>query len=97
METFIKLYDWTIETGLDIYERVVLSLITQLTEKGGMGFWAGYKHMADRTGIPKSKCKEIVARLNSIGAITISQGTIARKTRIIIKSNPDFAALYEDD
>ena len=97
MGTFIKLYDWTLETGLDIYERIVLSLITQLTEGGGMGFWAGYKSMADRTGIPKTQCKAIAARLNSIGAITISQGTIARKTRIILKSNPDFAKLYEDD
>ena len=86
MQTFVKLYDWTIRTGLTLEERVVLSLIHQLSENS-TGFWAGYKSMSDRLGIPKSKCKQIVKLLEDNGMVTESRGTILGKTRIIFKSN----------
>lgn len=84
--TFIKLYDWTADLNLDIYERIVFCLILQFSEKRGKGFYAGYKELADRTTIPKSKCKEIVAKLIALGLVQQFHATIGGKTRIIFRA-----------
>lgn len=94
MQTFIKLYDWTLQTGLNLEERVILSLITQFSEKGGDGFWAGYKALSDRTGIPKSKCKAIAGKLAEMEAITITKTTRNGKNHTTLKTRPDFARIF---
>ena len=93
MNTFIKLYDWTIETGLGIEERVILSLIAQFSENNS-GFWAGYKAMADRTGIPKARCKQIVEQLTKTRAVIQRNAAIFGKTRAVFTLNPEYARFF---
>lgn len=90
METFIKLYDWTASIGLTLEERVVFSLIHQMTEMDNLGFWAGYKIMSERTGIQKSKCKKIVAGLIAKNLVSESRAGINGKLRIVLKSDEFF-------
>ena len=90
MNTFIKLYDWTTETDLCLEERVILSLITQFTERDGFGYWGGFTLMASRTGINKARCKAITEKLIEIGAISRTTGTHLQKKRIILPTNPNY-------
>lgn len=94
MNTYIKLYDWTTKTGLDLKERVIFSLIHQYSEGKNIGYWAGYKAMSDKVGIPKSKCKAIVQKLKDIGAVIERRGQVEQITRIILSSNPDFTVKF---
>ena len=97
MGPFIKLYDWTTETDLDLKERVVLSLITQFTEQDGFGYWGGFTYMASRTGIPKSQCRETVEKLIEIGAVSRTTETYLQKKRIVLSTNLDYVQQFLDD
>ena len=94
MEKYIKVYDWTVETGLNIEERFVLSLIIQHTEGVYGGYWAGYKSMSERIGIPKSRCRAIVQKLKDIGAVEETRKNILHQTRILLSAKPSFAAKF---
>ena len=89
METYIKLYDSILSLDLPWDERIALALIRQMTEPGD-GFWAGYKTLADRLHIPKSRCKAIIQHLAQIGAVEITHETILKKSRIVIRTKTHF-------
>ena len=98
---FIKLYDWIADTDLDLEQRVIFALINQFSEEskenkgeGGFGFWGGYKTMSARTGIPKLKCRRITEDLIEKGIVIKTNGTMFRKTRIFLRSNPAFVKDY---
>ena len=83
MTNYIKLRDDILALGYPMEEKVVLALIIQMSEKG-KGFWAGYKAMSTRLGIPKSSCKRYVEHLEEEGRVTIYSGRINGKTRKIL-------------
>ena len=97
MKTFIKLYDWTTETDLNLEERVILSLITQFTEQDGFGYWGGFSLMSSRTGISKSRCKEITEKLINIGAISRTTATHFQKKRIVLTTNLSYVEQFSED
>jgi len=87
-ETYIKVYDWTI--SLDVYERLIFSLIHQYTGGAEFGYWSGYKTMSERVGLPKSKCKAIVDRFAEEKKIIKSYAVIRNKNRLVLASDPSY-------
>ena len=94
MMNFIKLYDWIADTELPAEERIVLAIINQFSEGDKTGFWAGFKEMAVRTGIPKARCKQYTEHLIEIGAVTKHNEVQLHKTRLVLKTSPDFVSQF---
>jgi len=87
METYIKIYDWM--AYLPIEERVVYALILQMSENG-LGYWAGYKAMADRLHMKKSECKRYIELLVRAGLVTVTTESINHKTRRVFRAKRPF-------
>ena len=94
METYIKLYDWIItKAGLPYPDFLVYALVLQITS-GGIGYWGGYRTMAERLNIPKAACKQSVKRLVAINAVTETREDVLHKKRIVLRNNPDFSRKF---
>lgn len=96
MNEFVKLYDWIADTGLTLEERVVFAIINQFSECDGTGFWAGYRTMSARTGIPKLQCKRISEYLVQIQAVEKFNQTIFGKRRVVLKAKKEFVDEFRD-
>lgn len=88
IDTYIKIYDWTLGLGWNLEKRYIYSVIFQFS--AGRGFWAGMKVLSERTGIPKSRCKTIVKELMAEKAIYKYNDKIKDRTRMIFKITPEF-------
>lgn len=94
-ETYIKVYNWTVE--MPPYERLVFSLIHQFTIAGKElpGYWAGYKSMSEVIGLPKGRCKEVVAGLLERNQIAQRYETYKGKRRIVFTSRSEVVAFLK--
>ena len=68
--TYIKLYDWIIKTPeLNLAQKTAYALIYQVSQKNSHGWYAGTAKLAEKIGLTKRSCIDIVNHLESIGAI----------------------------
>lgn len=85
-EIYIKLYRRHLEQKRPWEEIIILALVEQFSTQNRPGFYAGFKAMADITGIPKAKCKLIAQKLQQENLIQIQTGKVDGFTKLILKS-----------
>lgn len=90
METYIKLYDWMIQSDeLKGITANVYALISQMSCDNAGGFWGTYEHMARRLRTTKRSCISAVNQLVEIGAVE-KRDINGRKTLLAIPSWADY-------
>jgi len=96
MDQFIKVYRWMAKTGLSPEEILVYALINSFTEQG-IGYFAGYDGIQERTGVKSRKARAIVQKLVQIGAVEQSKQFVYGQTKNVLRSVLNFAQIFTND
>lgn len=93
MDHFFKVYHWMAKTGLSAEEILVYALVYSFTETG-IGFFAGYKGIQERTGVKARKAGIIVRKLIQAGAVEQSQQYIFGQKKNVLRAVQKYAEIF---